>query len=205
MLTIVLITLIGLFGIASPAEYTLYASAMSPVPHQVSKQSWNMEQGDRVIIDTHNNEGYLFHEDGEYLRFPIVSGQRRYVSYIGRYYNASTPNWSWEAKSLDVKGDRITFGPSGRFLRLYKDGQRTAYGLHEHRDEEEMFALEASKRFRSFGCIIVTKDMMDLLVNTFLHNGGSLDVISQHGVEDLRGVMARFTERSYRDTVSTNY
>lgn len=191
-------TLLGLIlALPVPPAAPESVAAAAPVPLEVTGESWAIEQGDRVIIDTKNNEGFLFHTDGRFMRFPIVTGQRRFVSYIGRYYNASTPNWQWEAKSLHIKGDRVTFGPSGRFLRLYKDGSlHTAYGFHEHRDEQEMFAEGASERFRSMGCIIVTAQMMDLIVATWEVNEESMAVISQHGIENLQEVMAMFTETS---------
>lgn len=166
----------------------------APVAYAISEERWEMQEGDKVIVDTLNNEGYIFHEDGRYLQFPIVTGQRRYVSYIGRYYFAATPNRYWVVEDMDIKWDRVTFGPSGRFLRLFWDGENTAYGFHEHRDEVEMFSAEAKGRYRSMGCVIVETDTMDLLVNTFLHNGNRLEVISQHGIDDLQEVMLSFEE-----------
>ena len=166
-----------------------------PVAHEVSREEWHLEEGDRIIVDTLLNEGFLVHHDGRFLRFPIITGQRRRVYYIGRSYNAATPNWEWVARSLDIKGDRVTFGPSGRFLRLFKDGEEnTAYGFHEHRDESEMFAGDADERFRSMGCIIVQSAVMDLIVATWMQNGEELAVISQHGIESLQEVMMVFGE-----------
>ncbi len=167
----------------------------APVPHEISVEKWSIEEGDKIIVDTKNNEGYIFHKDGRYLNFEVVTGQRRWVYYIGRSYNASTPNWSWTAKSMHIKGDRLTFGPSGRFLRLYKDGtEHTAYGFHEYGQEEDIFnGLDT--RFRSMGCIIVRVPIMDLLVNTFEENE-SIEAITQHGVENLQKVMLSFEESS---------
>ena len=166
-----------------------------PVAHQISAENWEIMEGDKVIVDTKENLGYIFHEDGRYFNFDVVTGQQRWVYYIGRSYNASTPNWNWTAKSMHIKGDRLTFGPSGRFLRLYKDGtDRTAYGFHEYGDEDEIFnGLDT--RFRSMGCIIVRKPIMDLLVQTFEQNG-SIEVITKHGIEDLQKVMMTFEENS---------
>lgn len=161
-------------------------------PHQVARAEWQAEPGDRAMVDTKNNVGYLIHTDGSYLKFPVVTGQRRWVYYIGRSYNASTPNWDWQAKSLDIKGDRITFGPTGRFLRLYKDGEdRTAYGFHEYRTDAEMFENEdgslapAKERFRSMGCVIVKTAMMDLVIETWEVNNGVLDVQTRHGIDNI--------------------
>lgn len=163
----------------------------SPAPYEVAAEDWQIEAGDKVLVDTLNNEGYIFHEDGRYMNFEVVTGQKRYVYYIGRSYYAATPNWNWSVNSMDIKGDRLTFGPSGRFLRLFKDGDdRTAYGFHEYGQEEEIFT-GMDTRFRSMGCIIVRVPIMDLLVNTFEQNG-SIDVITQNGIDDLQTAMMAF-------------
>jgi hypothetical protein len=162
------------------------AALLAPAPAalQVSVEEWEPRIGDRMVVDTLANEGYLIHTDGAYIRFPVITGQRRFVYYIGRGYNAATPNWDWEAKSKDIKGDRITFGPTGRFVRLYEDGEETAYGIHEHRSEEVMFARDI--RYQSMGCIIVRTAMMDIVERTFDVNAesGGFAVITRYGVED---------------------
>lgn len=172
---------------------------IAPVPHQVARADWEPQKGDRVVVDTKNNQGYLIHEGGEYLKFPVVTGQRRWVYYIGRSYNASTPNWNWVAKSLHIKGDKVTFGPTGRFLRLYKDGEtNTAYGFHEYRTDEEMFTdtngnlAPASERYRSMGCVIVKTAMMDLIVKTWENNGELLTVETRYGVNDIEDMILAF-------------
>jgi|TARA_Y100000310_G_C20486486_1_gene717114 hypothetical protein len=188
-LTTTLLTLILSVPVAphSPVE----GLQGDPVPHAISTEKWVVEEGDKILVDTKNNEGYIFHKDGQYLNFPLVTGQRRWVSYIGRYYNASTPNWSWAIKTMHIKGDRLTFGPSGRFLRLYKDGsEHTAYGFHEYGQEDEIFE-GLDTRFRSMGCIIVRIPIMDILVNTFEKNE-SIEVISQHGIDNLQEAMLAF-------------
>jgi len=103
---------------------------------------------------------------------------------------------------MDIKGDRVTFGPTGRFLRLFYENENTAYGFHEHRDEVEMFSGEADTRYRSMGCVIVETKTMDLLVNTFLLNGNRLEVISRYGIENLQDVMLAFEE--YEENVETS-
>ena len=153
------------------------------VPHQVSLEHWRPKAGDRVVVDTAANEGYLIHTDGLFVRFPVITGQRRGVCYIGRCYNATTPTRAWVIQSQHIKGDRRTFGPSGRFLRLYWDGENTAYGFHEHAAEEIMFARES--RFQSMGCIIVRAAMMDILEQTYALNAErGVPVITQYGVEE---------------------
>ncbi|MDD5623681.1 MAG: hypothetical protein PHI23_03155, partial [Candidatus Peribacteraceae bacterium] len=139
---------------ASTLGILLSASAflsvpVQPVPHQISLQEWAVEQGDHLVADTKENTGFLIHPDGRYISFPIVTGRRSHVCYIGRCYNATTPARQWVVQSRHIKGDHITFGPSGRFLRLYHQGEQTAYGIHEYAYEEQMFGDEI--RFKSMG------------------------------------------------------
>lgn len=183
---------------------------MTPVAFHVSESGWYPEPGDRIAVDTLNNEAYLMHKDGRYIRFPVVTGQRRYVSYIGRYYHAATRNWDWQAKSLHIKWDKVTFGPSGRFLRLYKDGEtHTAYGFHEYRTDSEMFEdadgnlLPAEERFKSMGCIILTAEKMDLIVQTWETNGEVLDVKTIHGIESIQEVMLAFDAQNTPEVIAS--
>lgn len=187
-------TLLGLIMAVPMAPITLpvQGSEVAPLAYSVSAEDWEIEQGDRVLVDTKSNTGYMLHTDGRYLEFEVVTGQRRFVSYIGRYYNASTPNWNWVAKTIHTKGDRLTFGPSGRFLRLYKDGEEhTAYGFHEYGQEDEVFS-GMDTRFRSMGCIIVRIPMMNLIVSTWEQNDGYLPTKTIHGIEDLTKEMVAF-------------
>jgi len=190
-------TLIGLLlAVPSPAALLAQIENPTPVAHEITQENWDMEQGDRVLVDTKENMGYIFHEDGRYITFEVVTGQRRNVSYIGRYYNAATPNQDWAAKSIHIKGDRLTFGPSGRFLRLYKDGEEhTAYGFHEYGQEEEIFT-GMDTRFRSMGCIIVRTPIMNLLVSTWEANGEYLPLRTVYGIDQLTDQMIAFEENS---------
>ncbi len=170
-------TIIGSFALA--------AAAATPVavPYETSLDAWQPAVGDTFVVDTMRNEGYLVHDDGEFVRFPVITGQRRWVNYIGRSYNAATPNWNWQIKSKHIKGDRVTFGPSGRFLRLYKDDEQTAYGIHEHKSEAEMFARDA--RFQSMGCVIVRTNVMDVIERTYdLNAAAGMNVFTRYGVEN---------------------
>jgi hypothetical protein len=137
--------------------------------------------GDRIVVDTKENEGYLIHADGRFLAFPVATGQRRNVCYIGRCYNAKTPEKTWQIMARTIKGDRTTFGPSGRFLRLFDDDEQTAYGFHEYKYEDRMF--DDQPRFKSMGCIIVKQEIMDILDRTFAVNEGVIDVVTRYGVE----------------------
>ena len=195
-------TLLMLILSAPAAPYSINAVPDGVlVPLGISAENWKIEESDRILVDTKNNEGYIFHEDGRYLNFPIVTGQRRWVYYIGQSYNASTPNWNWQMKSMHIKGDRLTFGPSGRFLRLYKDGvDRTAYGFHEYGQEDELF-LGLDTRCRSMGCIVFRVPIMDLLVATFEQNW-SIEVESLYGIDSLKDAMLSFTSKTTHTSVA---
>ena len=152
-------------------------------PLEISQKRWKPRVGDRIVFDTKNNVGFLIHPDETFLRFPIVTGQERHVCYIGLCYFAATPEDEWTIKSRHIKGDRVTYGPSGRFLRLYRDGHEYShYGIHEHRDEEDMFSGEM--RYRSMGCIIVKTDIMDILDETY-----QLNAVAGVDVKTVRGVL----------------
>jgi len=159
----------------------LAASTFSAVPAalEIPLSAWEPEDGDNLVIDTEGNEGYLLHADGRYIRFPVITGQTRVVSYIGLVYDATTPAGTFAVRSRHVKGDRITYGPTGRFLRLYDAKGFTHYGIHEHAAEDVMFARK--DRFQSMGCVIVPREMMDILDETYSRNG-AIRVVTQYGV-----------------------
>lgn len=167
---------------------TLLASAIGSLsllwftpaqPLKIPIEDWTPETGDHLMVDTSSNNGYLLRADNSlYTEFPVITGQKRTVHYIGRTYNAATPDWNWVMKSRHIKGDRITYGPTGRFLRLYKDGtEYTSYGIHEHRSEERMFGEES--RYQSMGCIIVQSSILDMIEQTYELNGEMLDVVTR--------------------------
>ena len=85
----------------------------------VPVQTWAPEVGDSFFFDTKANMGYLVHTDGVYTEFPVVTGKKAFVHYIGRGYRAETPSRNWVAKSLHFKGDRMTFGAANP--KEYKD------------------------------------------------------------------------------------
>ncbi len=147
---------------------------------------WQAKQGDTLLVDTEANIGYLLHEDGRFASFPVATGQKRVVRYIGRTYNAATPASDWQAMSQEIKGDRITFGKLGRFLRLYKnegtESERTPYGIHSHASIEKMLA--SMDRYRSMGCILVSEDVLDVILETFTLNEENLSVRTIHGLGD---------------------
>ncbi len=155
-----------------------------PTPVEVSLHEWMPEAGDTFFVDTAENMGYLVHRDGTYTSFEVVTGQRRRVHYIGRSYNATTPTLVWTAKARDIKGDRLTFGKTGRFIRLFDDdGERTAYGIHGYGREDDMFSQDS--RFQSMGCIIVREEVLNVIEKTYELSGESMTVVTSYGLHAL--------------------
>lgn len=148
---------------------------------------WHALPGDRLLVDTKENEGYLIHTNGRYTHFPVATGQHRTVCYIGRCYNATTPERTWQVRGRDIKGDRITFGPSGRFLRFFRGDESSPYGIHEYAYEDRMFTGD---RYWSMGCVIVKKEVMDILDATFATNEGVIDVVTKYGITDPKTLTA---------------
>jgi len=155
---------------------TVLPSEMPETPLSV----WEVRAGDALVVDTQKNIGYLIHENSGYTSFPLITGQRRWVWYIGRSYNATTPVRRWVATSVDIKGDRTTFGPRGIFLRLQYKDEDTPYGIHSHRSVERM--MTEYDRFGSMGCIIVKDEILDLLLDTFERNGKKMTVRTVYGL-----------------------
>lgn len=151
-------------------------------PIAIPLSDWTPEPGDHLMVDTESNNGYLLREDNSHFtEFPVITGQKRVVHYIGMTYNAATPDGNWVMKSRHIKGDHITYGPTGRFLRLYKDGtEYTHYGIHEHRSETRMFGEKS--RYQSMGCIIVQSEVLDVIEATYEMNGEMMDVVTKKGI-----------------------
>ena len=184
--------------ILSSAFLSVFLWSVVSIPHvpaseakQVVFADWQPQAGDRFLADTAANVGYLVHDDGRYISFRIVTGQRRWLYYIGRSYYGATPETEWVSLSQDIKGDRITFGPTGRFFRLYRDDgeDKTAYGIHGHRSAIKM--LEGEMRYRSMGCIIVAESVLDIVEQTFQLNDGQLSVTTQAGIHPSQTLLAQ--------------
>jgi hypothetical protein len=146
----------------------------SPQPREQSIASWTPQPGDTFHVDTETNMGRITHVDGRTLTFPVITGQRRTVNYIGLRYFAATPKQTWTVKTMHTQPDRITYGPDGRFLRLYDEGRFTHYGIHAHTHEDIMF--ERDNRHQSMGCIVVRKEILDVLEETWRVSGERLEV-----------------------------
>lgn len=165
--------------------FGLVVSGPAPLTSQyIPLDQWQPEAGDRFIVDTEENVGYLVHESGNYTSMKVGSGKKQVVHYIGRTYNATTPEAYWVVKSSHIQGDRITFGPTGRFLRLYMNGtEHTAYGIHPTANINDILA--GDDRYKSMGCVLVSEAVMDILMTTYALNGDRLEVVTRHGIDDL--------------------
>lgn len=159
--------------------------AQPPPPSPlIPLEQWQPRAGDRFIVDTRENVGYIVHESGEYTTMKVGSGKQQVVRYIGRVYDATTPERFWVVKSSHIQGDRITFGKTGRFLRLYADGDTyTSYGIHPTANIDEILASD--DRYRSMGCVLVSEAVMDILMETYELNGERLDVVTRYGIDDV--------------------
>ena len=156
---------------------------------------WTPSSGDIVVVDVSKNSGTLMHLDGRTFSFPVATGRKGYVSYIGRTYRAETPVRTWTAEQFQIKGDRRTFGVSGRFLRLFRSGESSPYGIHSYFKVADW--MEEDQRYFSMGCIVVTEDMMDVLEATFRINDQKLTVITTNDMQSaiLKAISAAAEER----------
>lgn len=163
----------SLFGIALTASVATGGQS-------VTLDAWVPTQGDRMVVDTKENVGYLIHENGDFVSFPVLTGQRRVVHYIGRTYNAATPEKVWTVTNIETKGRSMTFGEKGTFLRLWDNGERTAYGIHSHLTFQKM--LGEGDRYRSMGCVLVSEEILNVIVATFTVNNERIDVVTSYGI-----------------------
>jgi hypothetical protein len=177
----------AIFGITlsagSPALVVLNPALPSSA-QQVTVASWVARKNDRFVVDTKENMGYLVHEDGTYASFVVATGRNEKVRYLGMNYIATTPTGKWVVKSRNTSGDRITFGPEGRFLRLYKDGtEYTSYGIHDYAYLDEILEKDTEGRFFSMGCVLVKKNILNILEKTYELNGNMLEVATVYGLD----------------------
>jgi hypothetical protein len=133
--------------------------------------------GDYVMADTSASIGFLMNDTTKkHAIFPIISGRKKWVTYIGRRYFAETPARTWFVKDMDIKGDRVTFSKSGKFLRLYADGKPTAYGIHGYKYFQN--AIEKDQRYISFGCVLVEDEVLEVIQKSFEANDNELKVVT---------------------------
>ena len=167
-----------MFGIvlaSSPASPTGHRALPTDLSH------WTPAIHDRFIADTKQNIGYIVHENGDYTMFRIGSGKRQEVNYGGHTYNAATPETIWHVESTTYQTDKITFGKSGFFLRLYDNDAFTPYGIHATANIDDLLTWD--DRYRSMGCILVSNEVLDVLAHTYVLNGNDLEVATIYGIE----------------------
>lgn len=177
--------------LSASAEYVSVAQQQANF-FELSVDQWQPVSGDEFLADTKDNVGYLIHTNGDYLSFPIATGQHRKVHYMGKTYDAATPVDHWTVLSKKVQSDRVTFGPDGLFLRLYKGDSEeyTSYGIHTHQYISKMLADDM--RYRSMGCILVSKDILDIVEKTFEVSNDRLPVTTVYGLDTWNGAFASY-------------
>lgn len=151
---------------------------------EVPLNVWVPAEGDRFVVDTSTNEGFLVRRDGAFARMEVATGQRRWVRYIGLSYFAATPERRWEARVQEVKGDRTTYGEDGIFIRLFYKNERTNYGIHAYKEDR----LHEGDRYRSMGCIVPRRADLALILKTFELNPGAFYVVTAKNVADPVGL-----------------
>jgi len=178
------------FGIVLLSLLPSSALAADAVP--VSR--WEAQAGDVFLVDVPQNMGYLIHENGEFLPFPVATGRKAVVRYIGRTYQADTPIRTWTAEQKQIKGDRRTFGVSGRFIRLFRDGESSPYGIHSYFKIADW--MREDERYFSMGCIVVTEEMLDVIEKTFTLNDQNMTVITTN---DAQAVLQDLVSSSHEE------
>ncbi len=141
-------------------------------------------EGDYLTVFIPTGKAYLANDTTKiYAEFPILSGQPRNVRYIGRYYFAATPEQEWEVKSMDVKKDRVTFGKTGRFFRLYENGNGTPYGIHGYKYADKI--IKSGKIYASMGCVIVPEEVLNVIDASFKADTKVLKVITTSDIQKI--------------------
>lgn len=146
--------------------------------NRVDVDEFESADGDYVLANLSRGVGYLANRESKiFTTFPLLSGQHRYVYYVGRYYYAATPEQEWVIKEMNIQRDRFTFSESGRFLRMYANGDTyTSYGIHAHAHFETM--IERDSKFQSMGCLLVSDEVMDVLEESFYANENGMRVLT---------------------------
>jgi len=156
----------------------------------VSETDWEPRPGDSFYVNTNDNWGYLLHHDSsEVLAFPVATGIQGTINYLGMRYYAGTPDANWIAKTASTQSDRTTFGPTGLFLRLFKNGdQYTRYGIHGHAYSQNWLTLLS--RYKSAGCIVTSEQILQIIKTTFDVNGGQLEVTTSKNQDKIMQEMS---------------
>jgi len=170
-LRLFLISLLLFLGIFASPTTTSQAIWLNMFEREVSE--WQAGAGDYITLDLSTNTGFLNSVDGlRTASFPIVTGQKNVVRYIGLRYWAETPVREWVMKKKNIKGDRVTFGKTGKFFRLFDDNNFTHYGIHAYRYGDDLLSLTDKDRYKSMGCILVSDDVLAVIEGVFEKNKG---------------------------------
>lgn len=180
-----------LFAVMPALTPTAYAQAQAQeetvgyninIDMYVDMESFVFEPGVYLVADVDNGIGYLINpNNGTITSFLLMSGQQKFVWYAGRGYYAATPKQTWYVKQKNIQRDRITFGPSGEFLRLFHNGNRTLYGIHGYKYFEQ--EMKKGTKYLSMGCLLVSDRDLDFIEEAYIANGHELKVITTSNVK----------------------
>lgn len=174
---LLLITFTAILIVTSiPVGKAQITYAADPSWSLIDIYSFEARAGDHMVVDVANNVGYLVNDETKtYSSFPVLTGQKRFVRYLGRSYFAATPEQNWVVKEEVIQSDRVTFSASGRFMRLYKGGtERTSYGIHGYKYFEALRATD--NYYRSMGCILVADDVLTVIEKSFAADENAMPV-----------------------------
>ncbi len=135
---------------------------------------WEPEAMDRLYVDVTDNVGYIVHENSDYIRFPVATGLQKEIYWLHKRYYAGTPIRSWTVSEKTTQTDRVMFGKTGRFFRLNVNGTDTNYGIHGFAYFQKW--LKEDDRHRSYGCIVMSEEMLDIVEATYNKAGKTLSV-----------------------------
>ncbi|NIA01951.1 MAG: hypothetical protein GWP15_01060 [Nitrospirae bacterium] len=166
------------FGIANADSWNLDGLYSLNV---FSSSSWDLSrydnfvvsEGDYFLVDIDDAFGYLINDDNKtYTVFPVMTGALR----------TPTPENEWIIKEKNIQSNRVIFGKTGEFLRMYLDdgNTRTGYGIHGYGYFAE--EIEKGTKFLTLGCILVADNIHDLLEESYLINNENMRVITTNEV-----------------------
>jgi len=156
--------------------------AQSAYAEEMTVTDWQPEAADEIFVDVSANIGYILHENGDYISFPVATGLQKQIYWVGKKYFAATPVDSWVIQARDIQIDKVMFGKTGRFFRLYVDGGKTSYGIHGYAYFQKW--LEEDDRYKSYGCIVVSEAILDIVDATYVKAGKTIRVTTMSGSEE---------------------
>ncbi len=166
------------FGIANADSWNLDGLYSLNV---FSSDSWDLSrydkfqvsEGDYFLVDIDDAFGYLINDDNKtYTVFPVMTGALR----------TPTPEQEWAVKEKNIQPNRVIFGETGEFLRMYSNegNTRTGYGIHNYGYFED--EIERGTKYLSLGCILVSAEVHDVIEGSYLANGESMHMITTNDV-----------------------